>query len=271
MINVEWKSLQSKNNRFFFCRGPIRRYLNEQLINVYHIFNCLVVARCRDAALFTFLLLYVSNNTHFVVLWILFYLTSVEAAYSPRHGLSEDHAVLIGRSCVFNVRVVIHADLWEGTQTNAHISAQPVSFIIHGLDANHSPPIGLSLSTKTCCWFTWRDMQRRICSVRLHLHRWQRVGRQKAMETSSHAGYWLCFGEVAGGVGGSDLVFGALCMKSSCVVSRWLFDGGTRVAHVFRGLLTLLRRRTGAGQSRLEEQREAEAMMWDSENPCTWQ
>lgn len=50
-------------------------------------------------------------------------------------------------------------------------------------------------------------------------------------------------------------------MKSSCVVPRRVFDGGTRVAHVFRGRLTLLRRRTGAGQSRLEKQHEAEAMI----------
>lgn len=57
-------------------------------------------------------------------------------------------------------------------------------------------------------------------------------------------------------------------MKSSSVVPRRVFDGGTRVAHVFRGLLTLLRRRTGAGQSRLEKQHEAEAMiMWDSDSP----
>jgi len=48
-------------------------------------------------------------------------------------------------------------------------------------------------------------------------------------------------------------------MKSSSVVPRRVFDGGTRVAHVFRGLLNLLRRRTGAGQSRLEKQREAVA------------
>lgn len=59
------------------------------------------------------------------------------------------------------------------------------------------------------------------------------------------------------GVRGSDLVFRALCMKSGTVVPRRVFDGGTRVAHVFRGLLTLLRRRTGAGQSRVEKQREA--------------
>ena len=64
-----------------------------------------------------------------------------------------------------------------------------------------------------------------------------------------------------GGVRGSDLVFRALCMKSSCVVPRRVFDGGTRVAHVFRGRLTLLRRRTGAGQSRLEKRHEAEAMI----------
>lgn len=58
-------------------------------------------------------------------------------------------------------------------------------------------------------------------------------------------------------------------MKRSCVVPRRVFDGGTRVAHVFRGLLTLLRRRTGAGQSRLEKQQEAEATMCDSDSPCT--
>lgn len=49
-------------------------------------------------------------------------------------------------------------------------------------------------------------------------------------------------------------------MKSSGVVPRRVFDGGTRVAHVFRGLFTLLRRRTVAGQSRLEKQSDAEAM-----------
>lgn len=50
-------------------------------------------------------------------------------------------------------------------------------------------------------------------------------------------------------------------MKSSSVVPRRVFDGGTRMAHVFRGLLTLLRRRTGAGQSRLEKQHDAVAMI----------
>lgn len=57
--------------------------------------------------------------------------------------------------------------------------------------------------------------------------------------------------------GGSDLVFRALCVKSSCVVPRRVFDGGTGVAHVFWGLLTLLGE-TGAGQSRRETQRDAE-------------
>lgn len=50
-------------------------------------------------------------------------------------------------------------------------------------------------------------------------------------------------------------------MKSSSVVPRRVFDGGTRVAHVFRRLLTLLRRRTGASQSRLEKQHGAVAMV----------
>ena len=50
---------------------------------------------------------------------------------------------------------------------------------------------------------------------------------------------------------GSDLIFRALRMKSSSVVPRRVFDGGAWVADVFSGLLTLLRRRTGACQSRL--------------------
>lgn len=49
----------------------------------------------------------------------------------------------------------------------------------------------------------------------------------------------------AGGIwGGSDLVFRALCVKGSCVVPRRVFDGGTGVAHVFWGRLTLLGRHT---------------------------
>lgn len=40
-------------------------------------------------------------------------------------------------------------------------------------------------------------------------------------------------------LGGSDLVFGALRVKGSCIVPRRVFDGCTRVAHVFWGLLTL--------------------------------
>lgn len=52
---------------------------------------------------------------------------------------------------------------------------------------------------------------------------------------------------------GSDLVYRALCKKSSSVVPRRIFDGGTGVAHVLRGLFTLLKRRTDAGKSRLKE------------------
>lgn len=83
----------------------------------------------------------------------------------------------------------------------------------------------------------------------------------KSFEKQQSCRLLAACGELVGGDEGSDLVFGPLCMKSSCVVPHWVFNGGTRMAHVFRGLLTLLGRRTGAGQRKSGEQCEAEAMM----------
>lgn len=59
------------------------------------------------ATLSAVLLVSVSNNTHRLHLL----LTSVEAANSARHRLSEDHAAITRGGAVFNVRIVIHGDL----------------------------------------------------------------------------------------------------------------------------------------------------------------
>lgn len=186
-----------------------------------HTIYCLAHACVKDADCF--------------IPWILL-LTSVEAANSARHGLSEDHAAVTRGGAVFNVKIVIHADLWN-VDKQIHTAAQKIitwCFTIYGLDSVLLHKSSVSLSIKTSRLFT------------LNVSFYSSDSEQKDKEL------WG---------GGSDLVYGALCMKSSCVVPRWVFNGGTRMAHVFRGLLTLLGRRTGAGQRRPGEQCEAEARM----------
>lgn len=180
-----------------------------------------------QATLSTALLMHVSKNADCFIPWILL-LTSVEAANSARHGLSEDHAAVTRGGAVFNVKIVVHADLWN-VDKPIHTTAQKIitwCFTIYGLDSVLLHKSSVSLSIKTS--FYSSDSEQKDKKL------------------------WG---------GGSDLVYGALCMKSSCVVPRWVFNGGTRMAHVFRGLLTLLGRRTAAGQRRPGEQCEADARM----------
>lgn len=77
--------------------------LKEQMMNIYHIFNCPVGTWCRRRHCLAHQCL--KQRTPL--------LTSVEAANSARHGLCEDHAAVTRGGAVFNVRIVIHADLWN--------------------------------------------------------------------------------------------------------------------------------------------------------------
>lgn len=67
----------------------------------------------------------------YFVIWRFLLNTSVEAAYSPRHGLSEDHPVLLGGTSIFTMGVVIHTDLrnthimWTHKPTKTHTDTGP--------------------------------------------------------------------------------------------------------------------------------------------------
>lgn len=59
------------------------------------------------------------HYTQFVVWWFLF-LTSIEAAHSPRHRLSEDHSVLFGGTSILTMGVVVHTNLRCTMQTHKY-------------------------------------------------------------------------------------------------------------------------------------------------------
>lgn len=60
-------------------------------------------------------------------------LTSVEAAHSARHGLGEDHPVLLGGSSIFTMGVMIQASLRNTQRHKAARTLLHVFWICNGL------------------------------------------------------------------------------------------------------------------------------------------
>lgn len=54
------------------------------------------------------------------LVWWFQVLTSIEAAHSPRHGLSEDHSVLFGGTSILTMQFVVHTNLRHTMQTHKH-------------------------------------------------------------------------------------------------------------------------------------------------------
>lgn len=175
-------------------------------------------------------------------IWRFLLLTSVEAADPSRHGLGEDHAVLLGGTSVVTVGVVIHTDL---RKVHTMLMSKPTwgrRFLSIFVSDN---PTCLCVNTRQSGYIYTSDNMQWSFGLTINSKMLQKPAVREELPCVLGGG---------GETSGSDLVFRALRMKSSWVVPRRVFDGGTGVAHVFRGLLTLLGRRTGAGQSRLEKQ-----------------
>lgn len=105
--------------------------------------------------------------------------TSVEAAYSPRHGLSEDHPVFLGGTCILTVRVMIHTDLrsthththtTQKKHTHVHTQTSSVSYILIILFIIDCYSVSFSLAH-----LTRQSGQSKSFSVRLHLKQRQRA------------------------------------------------------------------------------------------------
>lgn len=101
--------------------------------------------------------------------------TSVEAADSPRHGLSEDHPVFLGGTCILTVRVMIHTDLrsththtMQKKHTHVHTQTSSVSFFLIILIDCYSVSFSLAHLTR-------QSGQSKSFSVRLHLKQRQRA------------------------------------------------------------------------------------------------